>query len=122
MVDGPAWLAASLALAGERDCAVSYVVMFLADFREKITFGREPEPGEPLRWLFHVNPLRRSEDADHLVRGLRLAGLADDPDHERRAVASAPPPLAASPTTPAAEVRASFRREGGLRWQGRKVR
>ena len=82
-VDVPAFLAASLALTGDLDRARSYLERFLAAFREKVTFGRAPEPGEPLRWLLHVNPFRREEDMNRLARGLRLAGLEDDPDEGR---------------------------------------
>jgi hypothetical protein len=55
---------------------------FLSDFEEKIVFGRRPEPGEPLRWLLHVNPFRNAEDASRFERGLRLAGLSADSDEE----------------------------------------
>ncbi|MFN2427344.1 MAG: hypothetical protein ABR587_12960 [Candidatus Binatia bacterium] len=79
-VDIPAYLAASAALAGDLARAAGYVEMLLAGFRDKITFGRAPEPGEPLRWVEHVNPFRRPEDLEPLARGLALAGLAVDPD------------------------------------------
>lgn len=102
MVDLPAYLAAAYAFSGNRDLSRAAIELFLADFVEKITFGRPPEPGEPLRWVLHVNPFRRPEDADALVRGLALAGLARDPDEHRTAVAGAP-------------ARAMFRREGD-RW------
>jgi TolB-like protein/tetratricopeptide (TPR) repeat protein len=82
-VDMPALLAAAHALMGDPVRAALYLEMFLSDFVEKITFGRRPESGEPLRWLLHVNPLRRPADADHLAHGLRLAGLPDDPDVRR---------------------------------------
>lgn len=89
-VDLPACLAASHALMNDGPRARAALEVFLAEFAEKITFGRPPEPGEPLRWVLHVNPFRRPEDADHLARGLRLAGLAADPDERRaRAVAQA---------------------------------
>ena len=100
MVDAPAQLGAAYALIGEHERAASAIEMFLADFVEKITFGRAPEPGEPLRWVLHVNPFRRVEDSALLVRGLALAGLVADPDDRRAAVASAP-------------SKAAFRREGG---------
>jgi len=58
-VDVPAYLAAAFALAGDRDRAAASVEMFVADFVEKITFGRAPEPGEAQRWLLHVNPFCR---------------------------------------------------------------
>jgi TolB-like protein/Tfp pilus assembly protein PilF len=105
LVDLPAWLAAAHALEGEIDQARTYVDRFLTTFTEKITFGREPEPGEPLRWLFHVNPFRRDEDAAPLGEGLRLAGLLSDPD-ERRSDAV--------PRTAPRET-ATFRRDGD-RW------
>jgi TolB-like protein/Tfp pilus assembly protein PilF len=105
-VDTPACLAAAHALAGELPRAAAALEMFLVDFVEKITFGRAPEPGEPLRWLLHVNPFRRAEDAALLARGLELAGLPADPD-ERRPRAVARP---AAPGAPAAV----FRAEGEL--------
>jgi len=82
-VDLPALLAAAHALLDDPGRAAFYREMFLSDFVEKITFGRSPEPGEALRWLLHVNPLRRAEDADRLTHGLRLAGLPADPDAGR---------------------------------------
>jgi hypothetical protein len=107
LVDLPAWLAASYALEGDLVQARACLDRFLVTFTERITFGREPEPGEPLRWLFHVNPFRRDEDAAPLAEGLRLAGLAGDPD-ERRAQA------VLRVTTPR-ESKATFRRDGD-RW------
>jgi TolB-like protein/tetratricopeptide (TPR) repeat protein len=103
-VDVPAFLAASLALAGETARAQVYLRRFLDAFGERVTFGRTPEPGEPLRWLLHVNPFRRPEDVDRLARGLRLAGLEADPD-EGRAEAVARP-AAHGPE------KATFRRSG----------
>ena len=95
-VDAPAFLAASLALAGQVDSSRGYVTQFLAAFEERVTFGRPPEPGEPLRWLLHVNPFRRDEDIARIARGLRLAGLELDPD-EGRPEAVAQPAAAAAP-------------------------
>lgn len=97
LVDSPAHLAAAYALAGERARAAEALDMFLADFTEKITFGRTPEAGEPLRWLLHVNPFQRPQDAALLVRGLSLAGLDADPDADR-------------PSLPQPQPRAEFRR------------
>src|ERR671919_2769983 len=83
LVDLPALLAAAHAFVGDSERAAAYVEMFMSDFVEKITFGRRPELGEPLRWLLHVNPLRRPEHAEQIARGLRLAGLPADPDESR---------------------------------------
>jgi TolB-like protein len=83
IVDQPAFLAASCALAGDMRRARMYVDRFLADFASRITFGRRPDPGEPLRWLLHVNPFRNPGDADHLARALHAAGLEADPDDGR---------------------------------------
>lgn len=81
-------------------------------FLEKITFGRPPAPGEPLRWRLHVNPFRRPQDADHLIHGLQLAGLPTDPDEGcSRAVAR---PARDRPAN------AVFRREGAFwTWRSR---
>ena len=105
-VDIPAFLAASCALTGDLERSRVYLREFLSQLGERITYGRAPDPGEPLRWLLHVNPFRRAEDADRLARGLRLAGLEDDPD-ERRPEAIARP----VPRQPNA---ACFRREGSV--------
>lgn len=79
-LDCPALLAAAMALAGERDRAAVYLKRFLADFEERVTFGRAPDLGEPLRWLLHVDPFRREQDVERVTTGLRLAGLPVDPD------------------------------------------
>jgi TolB-like protein len=106
-VDMPALLAASHAFVGDAGRAGYYLEMFHADFVEKITFGRAPEPGEPLRWLLHVNPLRHREDEQHLTRGLRLAGLPADPDEGAVRAIARPVGERALPT-------AIFRRDGAL--------
>jgi hypothetical protein len=72
-----------MALSGDLDQARSYLTRFLTAFGERVIYGRAPEPGEPLRWLLHINPFRHEADAERLARGLRLAGLADDPDEGR---------------------------------------
>lgn len=106
MVDVPAYIAASAALAGDVDGAARYREMFLAHFVEKVTFGREPEPGEPLRWIEQVNPYRAAGPLEALARGLHLAGLAPDPDASAR--------RAAAPAPPDGRHRPAFRREGDV--------
>jgi len=90
-LDCPALLAAACAHAGERERAAGYLRQFLAEFQERVVFGRQPEPGEPLRWLLHVNPFRRPEDVERVTDGLRIAGLSGDPDYERAPVRVADP-------------------------------
>lgn len=104
-VDLPAWLAAACALSGDLARARSYLDRFLSDFTERITFGRSPDPGEPLRWLLHINPFRRAADSERLARGLQSAGLENDPDEGR-------PEAVAHPVSGTAA--AVFRREGSL--------
>lgn len=90
-LDCPALLAAACAHAGDRARAKAYLRRFLAEFQERVLFGREPESGEPLRWLLHVNPFRRQEDIERITSGLRIAGLSLDPDYDHVPVAVAPP-------------------------------
>jgi hypothetical protein len=74
-VDVRAFLAAALAHLGRTEEARRYTEGFLHAFRRKITAGREPEPDEPVRWILHVNPLKRAEDREYLLAGLEKAGL-----------------------------------------------
>jgi TolB-like protein len=67
-VDAAAFLAAAHGMLGHREEATRFADMFLAELTEKITFGRTPEPGEPLRWVLQVNPFRREEDAARFAR------------------------------------------------------
>lgn len=76
MVDQPAFIAACHAHRGELPEARAALAQFRHAFRERITFGREPEPDEPQRFVLHVNPFARQADADFLLQGLALAGLA----------------------------------------------
>jgi hypothetical protein len=104
-VDVAAFAAAACALTGDMTGARHHLQQFLVDFQERIGFGRAAEPGEPLRWLLHVNPFKRAEDGDRLARGLNLAGLDADPDEGR-------PEAVAHPETEVTS--ATFRREGSL--------
>lgn len=104
-LDCPALLAAACAHTGDRARAQELLERFLAEFEERVLFGREPEPGEPLRWLLHVNPFQRAEDVDRVTAGLRLAGLPIDPDYSR------PPVPVASPQAPG-QLAGQFSRDG----------
>ena len=105
-VDVPAFMAASCAFAGDMPGARLNLQRFLEDFQERIGMGRAAEPGEPLRWLLHVNPFRRAEDGERLARGLALAGLEADPDEGRAEAVPRP--------VPPHLVSATFARSGSL--------
>ena len=70
-VDIPAYTAIALAHRGRMAEAHEHLQRYATGFRELITFGREPEPGEPIRWLLDVNPYRRQEDVDFLLQGFQ---------------------------------------------------
>ncbi len=74
-VDARAVLAAIQARLGQREAARENVARFLETFREKITYGRDPEPGEPVRWYFRINPFRLESDRSRVRESLALAGL-----------------------------------------------
>jgi len=73
--DVHAWIAAAYAYIGRVAEARQHLAAFRRVFQQKITPGREPAPDEPARWLLHVNPFRRAEDARYLAEGLAKAGL-----------------------------------------------
>jgi hypothetical protein len=54
----------------------------------KIAFGREPAPGEALRWAVSVEPFRRAEDSRHMPDLLEDAGI--DAIDVNEALGSAP--------------------------------
>ena len=77
--DSRAFIAIGYALLGRPDDAARQLRRFLDQFRHHVTFGRTPDPGEPARWIMHVNPLRRPEDRQFLRDGLARAGLTVPP-------------------------------------------
>ncbi len=68
-------LAAANAHQGRMQQAEAWARASLEQFQRQVIGGREPEPGELVRWELHVSPFRRPEDADYVVEGLRRAGL-----------------------------------------------
>lgn len=82
IVDIPAFTGVALAHLDRIDEAREHMSAYHAAFRELITFGREPQPGEPVRWLLDINPFRRREDVDMILAGLRLLGEADVQGHD----------------------------------------
>lgn len=73
--DMDAYRAAAEAHRGRMAEARTALERFHQSFRQHITFGRAPEPGEAARWLVHINPCAREQDLARLVDGVRLAGL-----------------------------------------------
>lgn len=72
-----AYRAACAAIAGDHSLAHREYDRFLREYRDKIAFGREPQPGEALSWAVQVEPFRRIEDSRHMPDALREAGIAD---------------------------------------------
>ena len=79
-VDLSAYLAAAYAYCGDMQKAEYYLSLYHKTFVEKITYGREPEPGEPFRWVTHVNPYKIESDMQHFIEGLTRAGLSQTGD------------------------------------------
>ncbi|GMV14414.1 MAG: hypothetical protein AMXMBFR56_26380 [Polyangiaceae bacterium] len=79
IVDQSAYIAAAYAHLDEMASARRHLEQFLGIFQQKITFGRVPDPDEPLAYLLHVNPFARPEDAAYMADGLRKAGLTSAP-------------------------------------------
>lgn len=75
-VDGRALLAAAQAHAGDVAPARENARCFADRFARRIAGGGPSRPGDPVRWILRVNPLRREEDRAYLVEGLERAGLA----------------------------------------------
>jgi TolB-like protein/tetratricopeptide (TPR) repeat protein len=91
-VDIPAYWAAAYAHAGRLAEARAQYGQFIANFREKIAFGRPSAPGDELRWFVDMNPLRRPEDMELFLDAFRRIGAAGLP----AGPPSGPVPAAAS--------------------------
>lgn len=73
--DVTAYLAAASAYLGQMEAARRHLASFREMFRRNIMQGREPTAEAPMRWLLHVNPFSRIEDARFWADGLARAGL-----------------------------------------------
>jgi tetratricopeptide (TPR) repeat protein len=73
--DVTAYLAAASAHLGQMEAARRHLASFREMFRRNIMQGSEPAAEEPMRWLLHVNPFSRIEDAHFWAEGLARAGL-----------------------------------------------
>lgn len=73
--DVTAYLASASAHLGQLEAARRHLASFRQMFRRNIIQGREPAAEEPMRWLLHVNPFSRIEDAQFWAEGLGRAGL-----------------------------------------------
>jgi TolB-like protein len=88
IVNFAAYRAAASAASGEVERARSEYAIFEAEYQVKIAFGREPAPGEALRWAVSVEPFRRAEDSRHMPDLLEDAGI--DAIDVNEALGSAP--------------------------------
>lgn len=77
--DLSAYRAAVAASLGNLTKAHRERLAFLKTFQTKITFGREPDPGEPHEWLLQVNPYLRAEDRERFSAWLQAAGIPAKP-------------------------------------------
>jgi hypothetical protein len=75
-VDTRAFLAVARAHRGDDAGARDDARRFVERFRAGIVRGRPFAADEPVRWVLHVNPLRRPQDREWVVEGLARAGLA----------------------------------------------
>lgn len=79
IIDIPAFSAIACAHLGQSEKAAGFMRLFDAEFRRKITQGREPAPGEAADWLLAYNPFRCEEDVALVRDGFALLGAAPAP-------------------------------------------
>ncbi|MFC5485754.1 tetratricopeptide repeat protein, partial [Microvirga aerilata] len=70
-----AWLAAAYGFLGRREDAQRCAGLFLEGVRQAWRGDPSAGPVEYVNWLVDASFLRRTEDEEHLRKGLRLAGL-----------------------------------------------
>lgn len=71
-----AWRAASLAHLGDLKAARKAARRFVETVRARWAHPSEPGMGDYVHWLLGVAPMRRRQDSDRLIAGLRKAGIA----------------------------------------------
>lgn len=79
-VDLPAYLSAAHTYKGNSEWASYYMKLYLKNFVDKITYGREPIPGEAFDWVASVNPYKFEKDFQRLINALEKAGLTKNID------------------------------------------
>jgi len=75
-VDLPGYIAAAYAYLGDDVQAKAYIEIFHTSFQGSITKGSLPTPDEMIDWMKMANPFRYESDTDHIVEGLKLAGIS----------------------------------------------
>jgi len=75
-VDLPGYIAAAYAYLGNMDQARVFIQMFVSSFQTSITKGKTPTLVEMLDWVKTSNPFKYESDTEHLIEGLKLAGIA----------------------------------------------
>ena len=76
-VDLPGYIAAAYAYLGDMDQARVFLQMFIKSFQASVTKGKTPTLTEIVDWLKMANPFKFESDTEHLIEGLKLAGIAD---------------------------------------------
>jgi TolB-like protein len=79
-----AWKAAALAYDGRVDEAREQAKRFVHNMRAVWAGDRRATPAQYVAWMLEFYPFRRREDAEHLVEGLRLAGVETAPVRDQR--------------------------------------
>jgi TolB-like protein len=77
-----AWKAAALAYDGRVDEAREQARQFVRNMRAVWAGDRRATPAQYVAWMLEFYPFRRREDAEHLVEGLRRAGVEAGPVRE----------------------------------------
>ncbi len=76
VAENHAWDAAAYAYLGDQEAAEAKVETFLREFAAVWAGDPAAGPEDYMRWIVEVsNPFAREQDRQHLVDGLRLAGL-----------------------------------------------